>query len=311
MKKVLVTGAAGSIGKQVIKFLLSEGKYEITALDLKNKNSYSALKKYNRRINIVYGDITDPILIDALVKEHDYIIHLACIKPSISVLKERISYEIDFKGSENIIRAITFYNPKCFLIFSSTTNVYGRTENAISTNDKVSNNVNYYTKSKIDVEKLIKDKLSNYVIYRIPPVLTNIGKEEFLYNIPLNNTVEFITANDAAYALVKTIDQKKDVNKKIYNLGGGETCISSFKEILIDILKIRGLSFKYIWSLIFLEKDFYGHTFKDTEKIENILHYQSESIASYLMQLRRNSKRRILNIFLAKPVIYFINKRGK
>ena len=37
MKKVLVTGAAGSIGLQVIKYLLSEGKYEITALDLKSK----------------------------------------------------------------------------------------------------------------------------------------------------------------------------------------------------------------------------------------------------------------------------------
>ena len=131
MKKILVTGAAGSIGKKVIKFLLSEGKYEITALDLKNKSSYKALKKYNRRINVIYGDITDPILIDGLVKEHDYIIHLACIKPSISVLKEKISYEIDYKGSENIVRAITFYNPKCFLIFPSTTNVYGKKEKEI------------------------------------------------------------------------------------------------------------------------------------------------------------------------------------
>ena len=30
MKKVLVTGAGGSIGVNVIKYLLSEGKYEIT-----------------------------------------------------------------------------------------------------------------------------------------------------------------------------------------------------------------------------------------------------------------------------------------
>ena len=37
MKKVLVTGAAGSVGNLVIKYLLSEGKYEITAIDLKNK----------------------------------------------------------------------------------------------------------------------------------------------------------------------------------------------------------------------------------------------------------------------------------
>ena len=31
MKKVLVTGAAGAIGLSLIKYLLAEGKYEITA----------------------------------------------------------------------------------------------------------------------------------------------------------------------------------------------------------------------------------------------------------------------------------------
>ena len=57
MKKVLVTGAAGSIGIQVIKYLLAEGKYEITALDLRNKNVSKRLKKFRRRINILYGDV--------------------------------------------------------------------------------------------------------------------------------------------------------------------------------------------------------------------------------------------------------------
>ncbi|WP_295163622.1 NAD-dependent epimerase/dehydratase family protein, partial [uncultured Brachyspira sp.] len=67
MKRVLVTGAAGVIGIQTIKYLLSEGKYEITALDLRNKSNYKKLKKYRRRINIIYGDINDKILIEALV----------------------------------------------------------------------------------------------------------------------------------------------------------------------------------------------------------------------------------------------------
>ena len=46
MKKVLVTGAAGAIGLNVIKYLLMEGKYEITALDLNNKKTIKKLKKY-------------------------------------------------------------------------------------------------------------------------------------------------------------------------------------------------------------------------------------------------------------------------
>ena len=38
MKKILVTGAAGTIGLQVIRFLLSEGKYEITATFIGSSN---------------------------------------------------------------------------------------------------------------------------------------------------------------------------------------------------------------------------------------------------------------------------------
>ena len=52
MKKVLVTGAAGSIGTHVIKYLLAEGKYEVTALDLKNKNVFKKMKRFRKRINI-------------------------------------------------------------------------------------------------------------------------------------------------------------------------------------------------------------------------------------------------------------------
>ena len=56
MKRVLVTGAAGTIGIRTIKYLLSEGKYEVTALDLKNRKHYKKLKKYRKMIDIVYAD---------------------------------------------------------------------------------------------------------------------------------------------------------------------------------------------------------------------------------------------------------------
>ena len=44
MKKILVVGAAGSIGVHTVKYLLSEGKYEITILDLKTKELISYME---------------------------------------------------------------------------------------------------------------------------------------------------------------------------------------------------------------------------------------------------------------------------
>ena len=50
MKKVLITGAAGTIGRNVIKYLLSEGKYEITALDIKTPRNKRYLNKYRKAL---------------------------------------------------------------------------------------------------------------------------------------------------------------------------------------------------------------------------------------------------------------------
>jgi len=121
MKKVLVTGAAGSIGSLVIKFLLSEGKYEITALDLKNKKTQKKLKKYQRRINIIFGDVNDSLLMEALVRDHDYIIHLATIMPPLGDFSRRAGEIVEYSGTENIVKAINYYNKNCYLIYGSST----------------------------------------------------------------------------------------------------------------------------------------------------------------------------------------------
>ena len=107
MKKVLVTGAAGAIGLQVIKYLLAEGKYEITAIDLKSKGVIQKLRRYKRRVNVLYGDISDRILIEALVKDHNIIIHLASTLPPLADMKRGLADIVDYQGTENIIRAIS------------------------------------------------------------------------------------------------------------------------------------------------------------------------------------------------------------
>jgi len=155
MKKVLVTGAAGSIGLFIKKYLLSEGKYEITALDLKNSGSFKRLKRYRRRINIVYGDVTDPVLMDALVKDHDYIIHLAGVMPPLADMKKDLSNIIDYKGTENIIRSISFFNPDCYLIYPSSTTVYGKKDEEVTVKTKTNvKEDEYYSNTKVEIEKL-------------------------------------------------------------------------------------------------------------------------------------------------------------
>jgi len=192
MKKVLVTGAAGSIGLKVLKYLLSEGKYEITALDLRNKNNFKKLKKYRRRINIIYGDINDNILIDALVKDQDYIIHLAGVMPPIADIKKGLSDTIEYNGTKNIIKSINFHNPNCFLFYASSTTIYGPKETANVKSEPNLISIDYYSNTKLNTEKLIKDKLKNYSIIRLPFVLCSPKTASFMYNVKRNTIMEAI-----------------------------------------------------------------------------------------------------------------------
>ena len=301
MKKVLVTGAAGCIGTQVIKYLLAEGKYEITALDLKNKTVFKRLKRFKKRINILYGDIGDRVLIEALVKSHDVIIHLASALPPLSDMKRGLAEIVEYDNTENIIRAISYYNPKCHLMYASTTSMYKEKENVTVKTKIELNDYDYFSLAKLRTEQLIKEKLKNYTIYRIPLVLGYMDDDIFMYHVKKNSIVDIITKEDIAYAFVKGIKYLDKLNRKTFNVTSEEPIL--FNDLLINILKIRGLSWNYVLSRLFLEKNYYSPVCKDRDELEEIIHYRNDSLIEYYNRLKRKNSKRKFAKFLAKPFI--------
>ena len=308
MKKVLVTGAAGCVGLQVIKFLLSEGKYEITALDLRNKKSLKRLKKYKRRVNIIYGDVTDNILMEALVRDHNVIIHLASVIPPFGEFSKRIGEIVEYNGTENIIKAINYYNKNCYLIYASSTSVYDSSLSG-NINEKIKEKeLSNYSLNKYETENLIKRKLKNYTILRLPLILNNVVNESFIYSIKKNSLIEVTTNIDAAYAFVRCIPYEKEVNKKTFNVGMGKDGRIIYNKILKNILECHGINFRYILSRIFLNKDYNSPVLLDSDNLDNIIHYRTDSLYNYFRRLKRVGKKRKLRKLLAKPIIYFKNK---
>ncbi len=301
MLKVLVTGAAGSIGINVIKYLLAEGKYEITALDLRNKQVIKKLKKYKRRINLLYGDVKDNILIDALVKDQDIIIHLASALPPLSDMKKGLAKIIDYDGTENIIRAISYFNPNCHLFYASTTSMYKEKEN-VSVKTKIElDEHDYFSSAKYDTEMLIKDKLKHYTIYRIPLVLGNPLKDPFMYHVKKNSMVDYIIKEDAAYAFVKGIKYIDLLNKKTFNVCANESIL--YKDLLNKIVLATGLTFKFVLSRTFLDKDYYSPVCSDKDNLEEIIHYRNYDLDEYLRRLKISCSKRKFAKVLAKIFI--------
>ena len=280
-------------------------------MDLRNKNNFKKLKRYRRRINIIYGDINDTVLVDALVKDQDYIIHLASVLPPLADIKKEISSVIEYQGTENIIKALNYYNPNCFLVYTSSTTVYGDVLEASVKSETKIGELDYYSNTKLKVEELIKSKLKNYTIMRLPLVLCNPKSGAFMYNVKLNSYVEAITDNDAAYLLVNALNYEDKVNKKIFNATGGDSLKDYYRNILANVLKIYGVSFKYFLTKIFIDRNFYTHVYSDGDKLNEILDFQSDSLSSYYMRLKRSVKGRFIARFLAKPLVFFLRKPKK
>lgn len=108
MKKVLVTGAGGTLGKLTVEQLLKIDDVEVTTIDLRTSKYHRAMRKFRKKINIVYGDITDDNIVNELIKENDYVIHLAGVMPPLANLKSVLLNEIDYNGTENILKAISY-----------------------------------------------------------------------------------------------------------------------------------------------------------------------------------------------------------
>ena len=311
MKKILIIGAAGNIGIPLIQFLLDEGKYEITAFDLKTKKVYKRLKKYNKKINIVYGDTNNKTIIESIVKEHNIVIHLGAINPVIANIHNELALA-DYNGTINIIDSIKNYNPSCYFIYASSTSIYGpkksnitiKTKGAPLPNDMFS----YY---KLKAEKYITNNLKKYTIYRVSYTLNNPFEDNMIYNLKLDTSMETISLEDAAYAFAVSPLFEKKLTGNIYNLAGGKDYYITYKEYLINILKNYGLSFSILNNLLWYEKNYYCHQYKDSEELEKIIHFRNTDINSCFEKITNNKKRlfRIIPRILAYPLIKIIKRK--
>ena len=77
------------------------------------------------------------------------------------------------------------------------------------------------------------------------------------------------------------------------------------------ILKIYGLSTKYLLNVLFVDKNFYTHTYQDNQELEKIVEFRSDSLSSYYMRLKRQVRGRKIAKLLAKPIILYLNRKNR
>ena len=91
--RVLLTGAFGNVGQNVLNLLLELG-HSITCFDIKNKKNERTFEDYDkedwvsRKIKAFWGDIRKKDDVNGAIKDIDTVIHLAAIVGGIGANRE-------------------------------------------------------------------------------------------------------------------------------------------------------------------------------------------------------------------------------
>ena len=129
VKKVLVTGADGFIGSHLTEQLVSEG-YETRAFVYYNSfNSWGWLDSLSKdvldHIEVVAGDIRDPIGVDSAVEGCSHVLHLAAlIAIPFSYSSPDAYVQTNVTGTLNILQSARRHSVE-HLVCTSTSETYG------------------------------------------------------------------------------------------------------------------------------------------------------------------------------------------
>jgi len=143
-RHVLVTGAAGLLGSEVVKQLLDEG-YHVTAI-----YHFTPLNLSHPNLAVKQCDILDVASLEDVMKNMTHVYHCAALV-SFEPKEKYHLFKINIEGTENIVNACIFANVKK-LIHVSSVSALGRIRNGetltedVQWTEETSNSI--YAKSK-------------------------------------------------------------------------------------------------------------------------------------------------------------------
>ncbi len=231
--KILVTGAKGMLGQDLCP-VLEDADFvdEIVETDIDNL------------------DITNELLVQKVIKAEkpDIVIHCAAYTNVDRAEDEReLAYKINVLGTENVSKACKSVNAT--MVFISTDYVFDGTKGQKYISSDTPNPLNFYGKTKLDAENIVKKSCQKYYIVRTSWLYGLYGKNflETMLNLAQEDKELKVVDNqigcptwtvELSEALCDLIEEKPEYG--IYHIcGSGETSWYNFAKEIFKIANIK------------------------------------------------------------------------
>ena len=280
--RVLITGGAGSVGRELAAVVVQAG-HDVRVFDLPSCD-YGQLAS-GPGIEIAKGDILDRASVGQAVAGVDTVVHLAALLPPASERDRQLTMSINVSGTENLVAALARENPSAHLVLSSSVCVYGdtsKTEPPVRVSDP-RRAVDHYAESKIAAEDVVAGASLPHTILRI----SGVAVPAFLappdtWPFMAEQRIEFVCRRDVVAALAACIHAPQAVGKT-FNVAGGDTWRMSGAEYAVMFNEVMGLAPQ---DAIYSERPDYFDWY-DTIESQAALEYQKTSFSEFLALLEQ------------------------
>ena len=232
--KILVTGGAGFVGSVLVPQLLKKN-YKVCVVDnLMYDNGHAIVPFFkNHKFKFIKGDARDQSLMNDLVPNFEFVIHLAAIVGFPACRKNPELATAVNVGSCKLISSLLSKDQGT--VYASTGSNYGIIENEICTEKTPLNPISLYGKTKTEAEEIFLNE-NGAVAYRFatafglsPRMRLDLLINDFVYQAINNKTLvmfekafkrTFIHVDDMARSIIYAIENYDKMRNDTFNVGG-------------------------------------------------------------------------------------------
>ena len=258
----LVTGGAGFIGSHLVEKLIARGG-QVIILDDLSTGATDNLSKVINKISLHEGSILDKQLVEKLVAECDYVVHLAAALGVFNIVNKPLnSLRTNLLGTEIVLEAVNRYKKP--ILIASTSEIYGKNDK-VPLNEEDDRIIGHPLKSRwsyseakaVDESLAYFYYLENKLPIRIVRFFNTVGPLQVghygmvvprfvsaaLRNEPLSvygngDQIRcFCHVDDAVRALLLVMDSEKAVGE-VFNVGNNKQI--SIMELAKKVIELTG-----------------------------------------------------------------------
>jgi CDP-paratose 2-epimerase len=276
-RNILITGGAGFLGVNAAAHLIKDG-WQVTLLDNLSRpgterNLKWLLTRYPDRTSFVKEDVRNTAALPKLVKDHDAVLHLAAqVAVTTSLVDPNTDFDINARGTLNVLEAVRVHNHDAPVIFASTNKVYGKLDhnNGPCKETQPLDFHSPYGCSKGAADQYVRDYARcfdmNTVVLRQSCIYGShqYGTEDqgwvahFVHSIlkdrPLTiygdgtQVRDLLDARDLSALYATVIDKIGITRGEVYNVGGGPENQRNLLEVIDQIGELTGKRPQYSFS---------------------------------------------------------------